>query len=168
MQTFTSNYHTFKLRFIRCITRKHAVTSPGYKSNPKVLYIAANYNGTTSWHNYLGIHYMEKDIMCSTTKKKNLSPFACIENVAIERAVLIFPLNRWHPKAFKKETAQWMDAFHSKMFDKSVDVKLNVISSISRQLLPHQREREPAWMRVRKPQRRVLDFKRAAMKGKWL
>lgn len=35
MQTFTSNYHTFKLRFIRHITRKHAVTSPAIKAMQK-------------------------------------------------------------------------------------------------------------------------------------
>lgn len=84
MQTFTSNYYTFTLRFIQRITRKHAVTCLGYKSNSRVLCIDANYNGTTSWHNYLGIHYIEKDIMCVSTKKPS-----AIGNAAIEIAVLI-------------------------------------------------------------------------------
>lgn len=85
MQTCTSNDHTFTLRFIQRIKRKHAVTFPGYKSNSRVLYIDADYNGTTSWHNYLGIHYIAKDIMCVSTKKPST-----IGKAAIEIAVLIF------------------------------------------------------------------------------
>lgn len=131
MQTFTSNYYTFTLRFIQRITRKHAVTCLGYKSNSRVLCIDANYNGTTSWHNYLGIHYIEKDIMCVSTKKPS-----AIGNAAIEIAVLI---SLWIEDIQKPHNAGKMDVFHPKMFDKSVDVKLNVIPPTTRQLPPHNR-----------------------------
>lgn len=99
MQTCTSNDHTFTLRFIRHIKRKHAVACPGYKSYSRVLYIDADYNGTTSWHNYLGIHYIAKDIMCVSTKKKTFHHWkSCHWNSCFD-----FPLNRTS-KSFQRES----------------------------------------------------------------